>query len=237
MQQPAPLTAEWLGDSIPAMAFDESLNPAALFDLDGVIIDTEGQYTLFWDMIGRQYLRRVNFGAEVKGKTLKRIFADCFASTPADAKNEIAKAMEDFEAKMEMPYIAGFKEFFADLAQSGWKTAIVTSSNEKKMKSVYRKLPELLEMFDKIFTAEMFTESKPAPDPYLIAAAGFSLPASNCLVFEDSISGLISGKSAGMKTAGLATTNPAETVAKYADIVLPNFAGFTAEKALLLLKG
>ena len=218
------------------MAFDESLGPAALFDLDGVIIDTEWQYTRFWDMMGRQYLRRASLGQEVKGKTLKRILADYFPDAPDEAKSEISKEMAGFEAKMEMPYIAGFKDFFAGLAKSGWKTAIVTSSNEKKMKSVYKKLPELLEMFDKIFTAEMFTESKPAPDPYLIAAAGFSLPASNCLVLEDSISGLVSGKSAGMKTAGLATTNPAETVAKYADIVIADFTGFTAEKALALLK-
>ena len=219
------------------MAFNASFKSAALFDLDGVVIDTEGQYTLFWDMIGRQYLGCIGFGAEIKGKTLKRILQDHFVNKPAETRREIATLMEDFESKMAMPYIAGFKEFFGALAKGGWVTAVVTSSNENKMKNVYKKLPKLETMFDKIFTAEMFTESKPAPDPYLIAAEGLSIPASNCLVFEDSISGLISGRSAGMKTVGLATTNPAEVVSRYADIVIPDFASFTAAKALSALKG
>ncbi len=219
------------------MAFNAAFSPAALFDLDGVIIDTEGQYTLFWDMIGRQYLRHPGFGAKVKGKTLKRILADFFADATAKTLKEIAALMDNFESKMEMPYIAGFKEFFAALAQGGWMTAVVTSSNEKKMKSVYNKLPELKGMFDKVFTAEMFPESKPAPDPYLVAAKGLGVPASSCLVFEDSISGLISGKSARMKMVGLATTNPAEVVARYADVVIPDFTAFTLEDALAIIGG
>ena len=218
------------------MAFDESLKPAALFDLDGVIIDTEGQYTLFWDMIGRQYLRWPAFGAEIKGKTLKRILADYFSDRSAETRAEIAALMEDFESKMAMPYIAGFEEFLASLAQGGWRAAVVTSSNERKMDKVYKNLPELKGMFEKIFTADMFTDSKPAPDPYLIAARGLGLPASNCIVFEDSISGLISGRSACMKTVGLATTNPAEVVARYADAVIPDFTAFTPDNALSLLK-
>ena len=210
---------------------------AALFDLDGVIIDTEGQYSLFWDMIGRQYLGRIGFGAEIKGKTLKRILSDYFSDMPPEAHDNIAEQMADFEAKMTMAYIAGFEEFFAALAGAGWRTAIVTSSNKVKMESVYQKLPKLKEMFDKIFTAEMFTESKPAPDPYLIAARGLDVAPSGCLVFEDSISGLISGRSANMKTVGLTTTNPADVVARYADVVIPDFTAFTQDAALALIKG
>ena len=218
------------------MAFDASFKSAALFDLDGVVIDTEGQYTLFWDMIGRRHLGKAGFGTEVKGKTLKRILADYFGGIPDETLREIAAVMEDFESKMAMPYIAGFKEFLAAIVQDGWMTAVVTSSNEKKMKNVYKKLPEFKEMFDKIFTAEMFTESKPAPDPYLIAAKGLGVPASSCLVFEDSINGLISGRSAGMKTVGLATTSPAEVVSRYADVVIPDFTAFTSGKALAALR-
>lgn len=217
------------------MPFDESLGPAALFDLDGVIIDTERLYTRFWDIAGGKHLGRADFGAEVKGKTLDRIFSDYFAAIPASARAEIAKDLDAFEAKMEMPLIAGFKEFFSDLLRKGWKTAVVTSSRESKMKSALKRLPELLRM-DKVFAAEMFAESKPAPAPYLLAAAAFGLPASNCLVFEDSISGLMSAKSARMRIAGLATTLPAEAVSKYADIVLADFEGFTAERALAVLR-
>ena len=46
---------------------------AALFDLDGVVLDTESQYTLFWDEQGRKYLGIENFCASIKGQTLAQI--------------------------------------------------------------------------------------------------------------------------------------------------------------------
>lgn len=218
------------------MAFDSSFPPAALFDLDGVIIDTEGQYTLFWDMIGRQYLRQVDFGAKIKGETLQHIFAEHFGALQAEQPG-IRAALDDFEAKMDMPWVPGFRAFHRSLQAAGWKTAVVTSSSAGKMNSVYRKLPEIPRMFDQILTAEMFPRSKPAPDPYLLGAGTFGLPSGNCLVFEDSINGLKAGRAAAMRVVGLATTNPAETVSRYADITLADFTAFDAEKALAVLRG
>ena len=185
--------------------------------------------------MGARYLGLEDLGSKVKGKTLNRILADHFASVPEAVRDEIARDVVGCETKMDMQRIAGFSEFFADLLQNGWMTAVVTSSRERKMKTVRQKVPEVLQV-DGVFTAEMFAESKPAPDPYLFAAKTLCLPVSNCLVFEDSVNGLISGKSAKMKVVGLATTTPAETVSKYADIVIDDFRGFTAEKALSLLR-
>lgn len=53
---------------------------AALFDLDGVIFDTESQYSLFWSKKGREYLPEVeNFEQKIKGQTLVQIFDKWFA--------------------------------------------------------------------------------------------------------------------------------------------------------------
>ncbi len=217
------------------MTFDSSMPPAALFDLDGVIIDTERQYTLFWDMIGRQYLHHPDFGKLIKGGTLVHIFEEFFSELK-DKQNEISAALDDFEAKMEVPYINGFKDFFQSLKKAGWKTAVVTSSSAGKMKSVYKKIPEIQTMFDKILTAEMFSKSKPDPDPYMLGAEIFNLPRTNCLVFEDSVNGFKSAKSAGMKLVGLTTTNPENIVSRYADLIINDFYEISAEKALEILK-
>lgn len=217
------------------MTFDSSMPPAALFDLDGVIIDTERQYTLFWDMIGRQYLHHPDFGKLIKGGTLVHIFEEFFSELK-DKQNEISAALDDFEAKMEVPYINGFKDFFQNLKKAGWKTAVVTSSSAGKMKSVYKKIPEIQTMFDKILTAEMFSKSKPDPDPYMLGAEIFNLPRTNCLVFEDSVNGFKSAKSAGMKLVGLTTTNPENIVSRYADLIINDFYEISAEKALEILK-
>ena len=47
---------------------------AALFDLDGVILDTESQYTIFWEQVGLDYLGKAGFGTLIKGQTLVNIF-------------------------------------------------------------------------------------------------------------------------------------------------------------------
>ncbi len=57
---------------------------AALFDFDGVIMDTETQYTVFWDEQGRKYLNEEDFGRRIKGQPLLQISEKCFAAQPAD---------------------------------------------------------------------------------------------------------------------------------------------------------
>ena len=62
---------------------------AALFDFDGVIMDTETQYTVFWDEQGRKYLNEEDFGRRIKGQTLSQIYEKHFADKP-EAQFEIS---------------------------------------------------------------------------------------------------------------------------------------------------
>ena len=103
------------------------------------------------------------------------------------------------------------------------KTAVVTSSNMDKMRNVYRQHPDFEQLFDRIITSEDFTKSKPHPECYQIAAEGFGLSPSECVVFEDSFNGLKSGRAAGMYVVGLATTNAAEAIKPYCDEVINDY--------------
>ncbi|MBQ5476813.1 MAG: HAD-IA family hydrolase, partial [Bacteroidaceae bacterium] len=96
--------------------------------------------------------------------------------------------------------------------------------------------PELMQYFDRILVAEDFARSKPFPDCYLLGASVFDTVIENCVVYEDSVNGLKAGKSANMKVVGLSTTNPTEVVAPLSDIVIPDFADFTYEKMIELIK-
>ena len=60
----------------------------ALFDFDGVVMDTEPQYTVFWNRIGEKYLGMKNFGISIKGQTLKYIYSRFFAGRE-DVQKEI----------------------------------------------------------------------------------------------------------------------------------------------------
>ena len=194
---------------------------AALFDLDGVILDTESQYTDFWGRMGREFRPDVpDFHLRIKGQTLRQIF-DAWITEPK-IQVEVTRRLKDFEANMDYPYIKGTREYAETLRLGGIPTAIVTSSNMAKMESVYRVRPELRDLFDLTLTAEDFTESKPSPQCYLRAAKALGVDIHECVVFEDSINGLRSGRASGAYVVGLATSNPREVIEPLADEVVNN---------------
>lgn len=208
---------------------------AALFDFDGVVMDTETQYSLFWNEIGKQYFPQIEeFGRIIKGQTLVNIYAKYFAGMEKE-QQDITARLNQFEKEMAYEYIPGVVEFMKDLRAHGVKMAIVTSSNDLKMANVYKAHPELKELVDRILTAEMFTRSKPAPDCFLLGAEVFGTVPQNCVVFEDSFHGLEAGNAAGMAVVGLCTTNPKEAIADKCKLVIPDFTAFSFEKMKALL--
>lgn len=199
---------------------------AALFDLDGVVLDTESQYTRFWGSQFRKYYpAQPGLEQRIKGMTLTQIYDAHFADRP-DLQRAITAELDDFEQHMAYNYIPGFEAFVTALRRRGIKTAVVTSSNRPKMESVYRSRPELPAYFDRILTSEDFSRSKPDPDCYLRGAAAFGVEPAECVGFEDSVNGLRAVRAAGLYSVGLATTNSREVVAALADEVIDDFVGY-----------
>lgn len=209
---------------------------AALFDFDGVVMDTESQYTLFWDEKGKKYHPEIpDFGHHIKGQTLTQLYEKYFLY-PEELQPQITQELNEFETHMYFEYIPGVVQFMKELRKQGVKIAIVTSSNDKKMANAYRAHPELLELVDKILTADMFTHSKPHPECFLMGAEVFDVPIENCVVFEDSFHGLEAGNRAGMKVVGLSTTNPSSAIIDKASVVISDFVGFSYEKMIAILQ-
>lgn len=202
---------------------------AALFDLDGVVFDTEPQYTEFWGEQCREFRPDIS-GLEhiIKGQTLIQIYDKYFDI--ADVRDKITSRLDNFEQQMTFDYITGFVSFLNDLREHSIKTAVVTSSNISKMQSVYRQHPEFKSLFDAILTSEDFEYSKPHPDCYLKAAARFGVDSALCVVFEDSINGLKSGNAANMCVIGLATTNAAEVISNLSNYVISDYSHLTIKK-------
>jgi len=201
---------------------------AALFDLDGVVFDTEPQYTVFWGAQCREFHpEHPGLEHEIKGQTLTQIYEKYFtADGLAEKQPLITQRLNEYEAQMSYDYVDGFEDFVRDLRQRGIKTVVVTSSNVPKMQSVYRQRPEFRELFDEILTSEDFERSKPDPDCYLKAAQRFGATPEECVVFEDSFNGLKSGRAAGMTVIGLSTTNAADAIAPLSDQVIPDYLSF-----------
>jgi HAD superfamily hydrolase (TIGR01509 family) len=197
---------------------------AALFDLDGVVFDTEPQYSVFWGAQCREFHpEHPGLENEIKGQTLTQIY-DAWFSGPLEPKQAlITERLNAYEAQMKYIYLDGLEDYLRMLRQQGVKTAVVTSSNLPKMQAVYASHPEFHELFDAILTSEDFERSKPDPDCYLKAAGRFGVEPQDCVVFEDSFNGLKSGRAAGMYVVGLATTNAADAIAPLCDEVIKDY--------------
>ena len=197
---------------------------AALFDLDGVVFDTEPQYSVFWGAQCREFHpEHPGLENEIKGQTLTQIY-DAWFSGPLEPKQAlITERLNAYEAQMKYIYLDGLEDYLRLLRQQGVKTAVVTSSNRPKMQAVYASHPEFHELFDAILTSEDFERSKPDPDCYLKAAGRFGVEPQDCVVFEDSFNGLKSGRAAGMYVVGLATTNAADAIAPLCDEVIKDY--------------
>jgi len=206
---------------------------AALFDFDGVIMDTETQYTAFWNEQGLKYLNEEDFGRRIKGQTLAQIYEKYFSTLP-EAQQEITAKLNVFEKQMSYEYIPGVEAFIADLHRHDVKIAVVTSSNEEKMQNVYNAHPEFKGMVDRILTGEMFARSKPAPDCFLLGMEIFESTPDNTYVFEDSFHGLQAGMTSGATVIGLATTNSREAITGKAHYIMDDFTGMTYDKLLTL---
>lgn len=201
---------------------------AVLFDLDGVLVDTETIYTDFWSEIDRLYPTGVaDFAHVIKGSTLTSILATYFPNPEVSAR--IVEMLREHELNMPYRLFDGVAEMLTALHEAGIATAIVTSSNRTKMKHLFGVQPILNQLIATLITDEDVTASKPDPQGYLLAASRLGFAPEECVVVEDSYAGLEAGRRAGGAVIGIATTNPRAEVEKRCDIALDTAAEITVE--------
>lgn len=203
---------------------------AALFDLDGVLIDSEGVYYEFWDRVDQMFPTGIpDFAAYIKGSTLRRIM-DYFPDPVV--RERIVAMLEEQERSMRYVIFDGVVPFLEDLKSRHVPCAIVTSSNEDKMHKLFVQNPGFADYFKVVITDRQVTKSKPDPQGYLLAASQLDCDPENCYVFEDSFSGLEAGRRSGAKVVALSTTNPSDKLLDKADIVISSFKQLSVEQLL-----
>ncbi len=204
---------------------------AVLFDLDGVLIDSEPLYSEFYDNIARIHDLKVdNFSQAIKGSTIGKILADYF---PTEAmKADVMRRLNEFELSMPFPIFDGVTGFLAELKDRGIPAIIATSSAPEKMDQLYRRLPEFASMFDAIVTGADVTKSKPDPECYILAAKIAGCSPEDCYVFEDSINGLAAGMASGATVIGMTTTLPDSALKGKAHKLIDGFTGFSVDQML-----
>ena len=184
---------------------------AVLFDMDGLIVDTEPIHFQAF----REYLRQ--FGVEMPESLMRGFVGFSEAENMRDlkAKYRIETPVEEMVLGRRAIYLElvqtepltvfpGFWELTEEIAKRGLKQAVVSSSTRDQVEIV---LPRLFEMrpdlggpnshFDAVVTGSDIMHTKPAPDIYLLAAEKVGVPPEECLAFEDTPPGVKAATSAG----------------------------------------
>ena len=175
---------------------------AAVFDLDGTLVDTEGMANAAGVDAVRDVDASVDLAffeglagvhdAERERRLAERIGAEAAAGVMADW-------FARFEAAMRagIPVMAGAEALLARLAAAGVPIALVTSSQARHA-ALKLEVTGLARFFDVVVSVDDVSRAKPAPDPYLMAAERLGVAPGACIAFEDSDTGARSAHAAGM---------------------------------------
>lgn len=201
-----------------------------LFDLDGVLLDSEGQYSIFWASMDKEYPTGVpDFASFIKGFHLTRILG-YFAND--EVRQTVLNQLLEFERNMKFDFFPGALAFVKMLRDAGMPIAIVTSSDRKKMQALYSQHPEFPTLFDQIVTGDMVTKAKPDPECFLLGAQLIGQDIKDCIVFEDSRNGLIAARESGARVIGITTTLKDEEVIPLSDLTASAVSELSLDQVL-----
>lgn len=182
---------------------------AIIFDLDGVIVDTECLHKEAWEKIFWEL--KINFNPKVyykeyMGRSTDEILQSL--SQKYNLKEDIRKFKRRKQKylirliKEKLKLIPGAKKLIRRISQSGFRMAIATVANRERVKIIMKKL-NLSGYFQAIIAGDQVTQSKPHPEIYLVTAKKLNMDPKDCLVLEDTKAGIESAKNAGMKCIAL----------------------------------
>jgi len=210
-----------------------SITRGVLFDLDGVLLDTEGDYTLFWSDMDRRFPTGVEqFAQVIKGYNLQQILGRYFPDS--QVQQHVRELLDEHQATLRYRFFDGVQQLLQGLRHAHVPMALVTSSDDKKMETVYVQHPWFKQCFDAIVTGDMVTRTKPDPECFLTGARLLGVPVTSCWVLEDSLNGLRAARASGARVLGVATTNGREVLSPLCDRVIDNMAQLSAEHLLRL---
>ncbi len=214
-----------------------ALVPAFLFDLDGVVVDSNGRHVDSW----KEVARRHGFDCPDPDHIGK-----CGLRTGAVIRDLLRWPVSEEEsdrigAEKEAIYrewirqdgiqpIPGVRAFLEQVQTLGIRCAVGSSAPRENVDLCLQSL-RLESVFSATVSGADVRRGKPAPDIFLKAAEKIGMPPRHCLVFEDAPAGIAAAHAAGMKAVALLTSHPREEVAA-ADFIVPDFEGLALSSVL-----
>ena len=193
---------------------------AFIFDIDGTLVDSMAAHTQAWleflEQNGAQ-LNSQDVRRTLVGRTTRDILLQAFGEDLSEGEIEtLTEQKESLYRQLYQPMLKplpGLLDFLEGARALGIPMAVASSANKANIDYTLDGLG-IRAYFKEVVGEEQVTHPKPHPEIYLLAAARLDVPASRCLVFEDSAVGIQAALGAGMRVIGLATTLEAEVLSR-----------------------
>jgi beta-phosphoglucomutase family hydrolase len=217
---------------------------AAIFDLDGTLVDNMRFHVQAWVAMSRSLGLETpaeRFEREFNGRRNEEIFPALLGRpVPPEELARLSEQKESHYRALYAPHLAplrGARELLARLRDAGLGLAVASAGPRPNRAFVLDGL-QLRPFFAHVIGAEDVTRGKPAPDLFLAAARALGVDPSGCVVFEDAVHGIHAARAAGMLAVGVTTLTPAEVLREAgAHWVTCDFASLPADFEHVLLGG
>ncbi len=221
-----------------------------IFDIDGTLVDSMGM----WNLVDQKVLLD-NFGIEVSQMDIK-MFRDSVLYNSANVHGDIYMTyyaeiskffnlgitaeefrvlrhdLSNYLSVNELDYKSGAADFLNALYEIGKKIGVATTTTTRQYniyeslnKKMIRQAP-LKKLVDAAVLCEDVTKKKPDPEAYLLAMKKLGAKPEECIVFEDSLNGVLSAKDAGIEVCAVydeSAANEQDVIAKIADYQVGTF--------------
>ncbi|MBC8987963.1 HAD family phosphatase [Pedobacter sp. N36a] len=214
---------------------------AVIFDMDGVICHTNPYHSLaFRDFFALRNLAptEAEFAQHMYGKSNSYIFSHFFNRPITGAELlELEAEKEGLFRKIYKDHIepiTGIVEFISDLESHGVKLGVATSAPYANLELILSKV-DISAKLGSILASEDVKKHKPDPEVYLTSARNLGVTPEQCLVFEDSYSGISAALNAGMRVVGVLTSHTIQELPK-CDLYINDYQELSYRKVIELLK-
>ncbi|MES2440335.1 MAG: HAD family phosphatase [Verrucomicrobiota bacterium] len=216
--------------TIPSLSASLADARGILFDMDGVLIDSEPVHEKaiialtaeLGDALDDEAVLYSFKGAPERSMAARLL--EMYPDQPFTAAEIIRRKIDLFAGLFHhVRVIEGAEDFVERSHSAGRKHGLTTSASRSTQQLAFETFG-FGKFFNTIVTGEDITLGKPHPEPYQLTAARLGLPAGDCLVIEDSINGVLSGKAAGCRVIAITGTFPEEALIEAgADYLIRSF--------------
>ena len=182
------------------------MKQGAIFDMDGLLTDTERFYSQSWRttarFFGQDWVKDFDkFVAGTNGEKMLEVIHTHFPDVDARAFMEFCIGNQKRLVRDELREMPGATDIVRFFRERGVKTAVASSSSLDAIRDNLSRLG-MLELFDAVTSGQEVApgHEKPAPDIFLLAAERIGVAPGDCYVFEDGINGALAGIAAGCAT-------------------------------------